>query len=233
MSLRALAAGVLLPEAAVPADWYDCRATAIQDRSVASAGIEGSIAGHGADLLIGRDLVQQVQQNGAVAFPAWGKLRGTDVAGGSVDSQMHLAVLAPAIGAVLAGQPSPLPRNLIPVLSTSRFRGPGARRCVICTVIVFCLRLRVEKSGTGQSRPAILMMLAAIPPRHGHSDQSRFHGSICRSGRPNRTFTMRQNCTAASENTGERPGRPASGANQTMSLSSQTSNEPRRFSTSL
>lgn len=34
----------------------------------------------------------------------------------------------------------------MPVLSTSRFSGPGARRFDICTSMVFCLRLRVEKS---------------------------------------------------------------------------------------
>ncbi len=100
---------------------------------------------------------------------------------------------------------SPSPRNLISALSTSRFGGPGARRCVICTSMAFCLRLRVEKSGTAQSRPAIDRILATIPV-------------VCRSGRPNRTVTVKQNRIAASLNTGGRPLRPAFGASQTRFL---------------
>lgn len=108
----------------------------------------------------------------------------------------------------------------MPVLSTSRFSGPGARRLDIPTEMLFCLRLRVEKSGTGQASSAISRMLDAIPV-------------VCRRGRPNNTFTIRQNCIAASENTGGRPGRPALAASHTMSLSSQINNEPRRFRASL
>ena len=74
----------------------------------------------------------------------------------------------------------------------------------------------MEKSGTGQSNPAIFRRLATIPV-------------VCRSGRPNSTFTIRRNWIAASENTGEQPGRPAVEARQIMSLSSQTSSDPRRF----
>lgn len=39
----------------------------------------------------------------------------------------------------------------MPVLSANRLRGPADRRLEISTVMYFCLRLRVEKSGTGQS----------------------------------------------------------------------------------
>lgn len=102
------------------------------------------------------------------------------------------------------------------MLSTSRFSGPVARRWGMSTTKDPCLRLRVEKSGTGQSSPAIFRMLATIPV-------------VCRSGRPKSTFTIRQNWIAASENTGGRPGRPALGGSQTMSLSSQISSDPRRF----
>lgn len=86
--------------------------------------------------------------------------------------------------------------------------------------MVFCLRLRVEKSGTGQSSPAITRMLDTITV-------------VCRSGRPNRTFTIRQNWIAASLNTGGRPLRPALGARQTMPLSSQIRSDPRCTSAAL
>ncbi|KIC35753.1 hypothetical protein RA26_15770 [Leisingera sp. ANG-M7] len=68
---------------------------------------------------------------------------------------------------------------MIPVLSTNRFSGPAARRPDIWTVMDFWRRLRVEKSGTGQSSPAIVRMLPTIPV-------------VCFSGRPNSTFTIKQ-----------------------------------------
>jgi len=107
----------------------------------------------------------------------------------------------------------------MPVLSANRLRGPGARRLETSTMMVYCLRLRVEKSGTGQSSPAICTMLDTILV-------------VCRSGRQNSTFTIKQNWIAASENTGGKPSRPALGASHTMSLSSQSqiSSDPRRFS---
>ena len=119
----------------------------------------------------------------------------------------------------------PLAGSLEPValpgsMSTSRFSGPGARRLGICTVMVFSRRLRVEKSGTGQSSPAIDRMLATIPV-------------VCRNGRPNSTFTIRQDWIAPSLNTGGRPLRHASGARHTIALSSQISSDPRRFRASL
>lgn len=84
----------------------------------------------------------------------------------------------------------------------------------------FWRRLRLEKSGTGQSSPAIVRMLPTIPV-------------VCLNGRPNSTFTIKQNWIAASENTAGRPLRPALGASHTMSLSSQISSEPRCFSASV
>lgn len=78
-----------------------------------------------------------------------------------------------------------------PLLSTSRFSGPGAWWIEICTVIRFCLRLRVEKSGTGQPRPAIGRMLATMPV-------------VCLSACPDRAFTIKQNWMAASPG-GESP----------------------------
>ena len=59
---------VFLSHASVLADRYDGGAAAIEDCGVAPAGIKGAIAGHGADLFMGRDLVQQVG-----LWPAWNK----------------------------------------------------------------------------------------------------------------------------------------------------------------
>lgn len=70
-------------------------------------------------------------------------------------------------------------------------------------------------------------------PRHGHSDQWRSPGSIRRRGRQNNTFTIRQNCIAASRNTGGRPGRPALAASHTLSLSSEIYSARRHFRASL
>ena len=53
------------------------------------------------------------------------------------------------------------------------------------TAKVFWRRDSVLKSGTVQFRPTSRSRLSTNPPRHGHSDQWRFHGSICRSAMPN------------------------------------------------
>lgn len=124
------------------------------------------------------------------------------------------------MGAVPACQPFAIAEELDPGAVDQQGSGPGARRLGTCTVMVFCRRLRVEKSGTGQSSPVIDRMLATIPV-------------VCRNGRPNSTFTIRQNGIAPSLNTGGRPLRPALGARHTMALSSQISSDPRRFRASL
>ncbi|GLC62862.1 hypothetical protein PLESTB_001952400 [Pleodorina starrii] len=54
---------VLLPEAPVLADRDNGGAAAIQDGRVATPGVKGAIAGHGADLLIGRDLIASVRSS--------------------------------------------------------------------------------------------------------------------------------------------------------------------------
>lgn len=61
---------VLLPQAAVPADGDDGSAAAIHVYGVTTPGVESTVAGHGADLFIPRDLIQQVRQHRAVTFAA-------------------------------------------------------------------------------------------------------------------------------------------------------------------
>jgi hypothetical protein len=135
--------GSLPPEATVLAERYDGGAAAIQDCGMAAPGVKGAVAGHGADLFIRRDLIQQVRQYRAVPLTARGELHRPDVTGACIHRQMNLAVLAPAMRAVLARQP---------------FSFIGLTR---------------PHWGHGPSSPQEL-----DPPRHGHSDQWRSHGSM-------------------------------------------------------
>src|SRR5690606_5147233 len=96
------------------ADWYDRGAAALQDRGVASPCVKGTVSGYGAYLLIGRDLLQQVGQNRAVALVTRGEFHGTDVAGGRIHRQMDLAILAAALCAMLAGKPFPIAEEFDP-----------------------------------------------------------------------------------------------------------------------
>ena len=54
--------------------------------------------------------------------------------------------------------------------------------------------------------------------------------AVCRSGSLNSTLIDRQNWIAAFEKTAGRPSRPSCGASQVISLSSQTSSDPRLLS---
>ena len=59
--------------------------------AVAAAGVVGAVRSHGADGFVLGNLVQQVRQDGAVAFPAGGELDGADVGCGGSHGQMDLA----------------------------------------------------------------------------------------------------------------------------------------------
>lgn len=67
------------------------------------------------------------------------------------------------------------------------------------------------------------------PIQSCHLRDADHHASGCRSGRPKSTFTIKQNWTAASENTGGRPGRRALIAIHGMSLSSRVRSDLRRL----
>ena len=77
----------------------------------------------------------------------------------------------------------------MPVLSISKCNGPELGWQGISTSKVFCLRLSVLKSGTGQSSPAISRRLATMPV-------------VWRQGSLNTPFSVRQAWIAASEKTG-------------------------------
>ena len=53
---------ILLPRPAVPADRDDWRGASRDDGAVAAAGVAGAVGGHGADVFVVRDLVQQARQ---------------------------------------------------------------------------------------------------------------------------------------------------------------------------
>lgn len=107
------------------------RATALEDRSVAAPCVEGAVAGHGADLVIRWDLVEQARQNGAIALVAGGELHRPDVTGDSVHRQLDLAILASAVGAVLPRQPFPVAEEFDPCAVHQQVRWP---RCTAgCT----------------------------------------------------------------------------------------------------
>ena len=102
-------------------------------------------------------------------------------------------VVPPCLRAFHSASPS----TLMPVRSISRCSAPWDPRYGF-SFRVFWRRLSVLKFGTTQSRSIRRNRLSTNPPRHGHSDQWRFHGSICLSAMPNSTFIVRQVWIAAS-----------------------------------
>ena len=102
----------------------------------------------------------------------------------------------------------------MPVLSTSRLKGPLARRYGIWTTNVFCRRHKVVSSGAARFRSANFSRLATIPV-------------VWHNGSLNRTLIVRQNRIAASGNTAGRPGLPSRGASRVISLSKPINNDPR------
>ena len=110
----------------------------------------------------------------------------------------------------------PSPMALIPVLSISRCSAPVLGRQGMVTVRSVWRRRKVLKSGTGQSSFARLRRLATSPV-------------VCRRGRPNNAFSIRQVWIAASEKVAGRPGRPLGAAIHSISGSNQINSEPRCF----
>ena len=70
---------ILPPSPPILADGDDRGAAALQDRGVAAARVERAVSGHGADRLIGRDLVQEIRQNGTVTLVAGGSYTSYNV----------------------------------------------------------------------------------------------------------------------------------------------------------
>lgn len=100
---------VPLPRSSVPSDRDDRGGLPFDDGGVAAAGVIGPVGGHSADLLVLRNLVEQIGQDRAVALAAGGEFHGADVRCGRVHRQMHLAPLAAPLDAVLASLPQRKP----------------------------------------------------------------------------------------------------------------------------
>lgn len=105
---------ILFPRAAVFADRDDRDGLPLDDGGVAPARVVGAVGGYRADLLVRRDLAEQVGEHGAVAVPAGGEFHGADVGCGWVHGQMHLAPLATALRAMLARLPFAVAEELDP-----------------------------------------------------------------------------------------------------------------------
>src|SRR6056297_788286 len=133
---------VFFPKTSVPADGDDRGALPVGDGLVAPARVIGAVGGDRADLLVRRDLAQQVRKHGAVHCPAVvceaEPREGPSRLG--VNSTARMSAVAGSMARCtlrhwrrpctpcLRACHSPSPRNLMPVLSTSRFSGPSARR---------------------------------------------------------------------------------------------------------
>jgi hypothetical protein len=87
---------------------------------MALAGVEGTIGGDAADLLIRRDLVEKFGQHGRVADTAGFELRSPDFECFLISSSIDLAPDKAFGATVLARVPFPSTSTLMPVLSTSR-----------------------------------------------------------------------------------------------------------------
>jgi len=106
--------GVGFPRLGVLARRDYCGGTSGSDGVVALAGVESAIGGDGCDLLLGRDLVQQLGQHRGISHVAGRELGCTDFQGFLVDPDVDLAPDAPFRAAVLAGVPLALTLDLDP-----------------------------------------------------------------------------------------------------------------------
>jgi hypothetical protein len=94
--------GVALPWFGVLAGWDDRSRPTGSDGVMALAGVEGAVGGDGPDLLLGRDLIEQLWQHGRVAHVTGGELGGPDFPCFLVNSDVDLAPDPPFRAAMLA-----------------------------------------------------------------------------------------------------------------------------------
>lgn len=105
---------VRFPRSTVLADRNDRGGLAVDDGGVAAAGVIDTIGGHGADVFVLGDLVEQFRQDRTVTIAAGGELHRADVRCGSVHGQMDLAPLASALNTMLSGLPLAIAEELDP-----------------------------------------------------------------------------------------------------------------------
>lgn len=103
-----------LPELGILAGRYDGIGPAIGDGVVTLARIVGPVCGDVADLLIGRDLAEQLRQHGRIADIAASELDRPDFQCFLIDPEVNLAPDAAFGAAMLAGIPLTFTLNLDP-----------------------------------------------------------------------------------------------------------------------
>lgn len=175
-----------------------------------------------------RDLARRSKAAGSDCRPvARGDLGRPDIAGGGIHRQMHPAILAPAMNAMLARRP----------LATAEEPVPGAAgqqaqqsRCVaapgICACRSFAAGLRRGDVQHRPVKPGHRQMPAAIPvvcPGRQVRQSLHHQAEPDRVRRGNSSLIVFR--PASPLNTGGRPLHPALGARHTMSWFSQTSSE--------
>lgn len=116
--------GVGLPGLGVLAGRDDRGGPSGGDGVVTLAGVEGTICGDGRDLLVGRDLVEQLGQHRRIADLAGGELGGPDFQGFLINADVDLVPDAALGAAVLAGVPLPFAFHLDPGAVDQLSRSP-------------------------------------------------------------------------------------------------------------
>ena len=106
--------GVGFPGFGVLAGWNDGSGTSSSYGVMALAGVEGAVGSDAADLLVGRNLIEQFGQHGRIAHVAGGELGRTDFQGFLVDPDVDLAPDAPFRAPVLTGVPLAFTLDLDP-----------------------------------------------------------------------------------------------------------------------
>ena len=112
-------------------------------RGMAVFGVVRAFATNDVDLLVVRDLRQQIGEDRRIPNRVGGDFNGPDIKRFCINPNMHLTPLATIGGTVLAGFPLPSPIILIPVLSTRSCKPPEPGRPPNVTGSVFWHRHNV------------------------------------------------------------------------------------------
>jgi hypothetical protein len=139
------------------------------------ARVEGAVCGDAADLLIGRDLIEEFGQHVRGALEPMALRRSPSPTSLVVNSAARISSVFSSIPIWILRQTrrleppclrafhSPSPSTFMPVLSTKRCSGPCEPRSGMATFKVFWRRLRVLKSGTAQFKPISRSRLSTKP----------------------------------------------------------------------
>jgi hypothetical protein len=130
---------------------------------VASACVAGTVGGDAADLLVRRDLAEQVGSHRGITDVAPGDPDSADLQFFPTNPEIDLAPDPPFGTASLRARHSPSPPTLMPVPSVSRCNGPLEPRQEMLTAKDFRRRDSALKSGAVQPRPTSRNRLSTKP----------------------------------------------------------------------